>query len=305
VPEEEVKVAAFASAMKIGTLDDLKPGAQSIVLGAGLASMLEARVGDPLSVLITQGKSSLQKTGDPLDLQPRIQTFTLTGIFEVGAQEHDNVLALVNMEDAAAFLGTDGAATGLRIKFADIFQAPSVAPRIATALSSDGAFKSRDWSQEFTSYFRAVRIEKTMMTLILMLIVAVAVFNIVAALVMVVNEKRTDIAILRTVGLTPRAVIAIFVTQGVVIGWLGALLGVACGLAVAFNVDVIVPFLESLFGMHIFDPDVYYIVQIPSQVQWPQVVTIAAAALLLTVIATLYPALRASRTEPADALRYE
>jgi lipoprotein-releasing system permease protein len=306
LPEEEGKVSDFARYMKPGgSLGDLTAGSQSIVLGAGLAWELDARVGDPLTVLIAQANSTQLDANGALDLQPRIQTFTVTGIFEVGAQEHDNVLALINIDDASAFLGTTGAPTGLRIRFSDIFAAPAAAPRIAAALSPDGAFTSRDWSQEFSSYFRAIRIEKTMMTLILALIVAVAAFNIVAALVMVVNEKRTDIAILRTVGLTPRAVVTIFMTQGVVIGWLGALFGVAFGLAVAFNVDVIVPFLERALGMHIFDPDVYYIVQIPSQVQWPQVVTIAITALVLTVLATIYPAIRGARTEPADALRYE
>jgi len=288
--------------MKSGALTDLSAGSQSIILGAGLAWNLQARVGDELTVLIPQTASG---ETDALDLKPRIEAFTITGIFEAAAQEHDNVLALVNLQDAAAFLGTAGVPTGLRVKFADIFTAPLEAPRIAAALAGDGRFVSRDWSQENASYFRAVRIEKTMMTLILMLIVTVAAFNIVAALVMVVNEKRTDIAILRTLGLTPNNVVAIFVTQGVMIGWLGALLGVALGLAIAFNVDVIVPFLEHAFGMRIFDPDVYYITELPSEVHGAQVVTIALTALILTVVATIYPSLRGARTEPADALRYE
>jgi lipoprotein-releasing system permease protein len=306
LPDQEQDVSDFGRFMKAGSLSDLQPGSQSIVLGAALAWSLDVRVGDELTVLIPQAAdSSGGDSGELLNLQPRIQTFVLSGIFEVGAQEHDNVLALMNLEDASAFLGTSGTPNGLRIKFADIFAAPASAPRIAASLSVDGAYQSRDWSQEFSSYFRAVRIEKTMMTLILALIVAVAAFNIVAALVMVVNEKRTDIAILRTVGLSPRAVVGIFMTQGIVIGWLGAAFGIVFGLLTAFNVDVIVPFLERLFGRHVFDPDVYYIVEIPSQVQWPQVVTIAITALALTVIATIYPALRGARTEPADALRYE
>jgi lipoprotein-releasing system permease protein len=308
LPEEESRVSDFGRSMKAGSLADLVSDGQSIVLGAGLAWALDVRVGEDLTVLVPQTLDS--ENSDPgresiLGLQPRIQTFKVSGIFEAGAQEHDNVLALLHMNDAAALLGTDGAPTGLRVRFIDIFSAPIAAPRIAAALSPDGAFTSRDWSQEFASYFRAIRIEKTMMTLILALIVAVAAFNIVAALVMVVNEKRTDIAILRTVGITPRAVVTIFMTQGVMIGWVGALFGVAFGLAMAFNVDVIVPFLERLFGMHIFDPDVYYIVEIPSQVQWPQVAVIAVVALSLTVLATVYPSLRGARTQPADALRYE
>jgi lipoprotein-releasing system permease protein len=163
----------------------------------------------------------------------------------------------------------------------------------------------RDWSEENEAYFRAIRIEKRMMGLILILIVAVAVFNIVATLVMVVNDKRTDIAILRTLGLSPRGVVAVFITQGVLIGWIGTALGVGLGLALALNVDVIVPFLESTLGFHIFAPDVYYISGIPSELHPPDVVRIALAALFLTFVATVYPAYQASRTQPAEALRYE
>jgi lipoprotein-releasing system permease protein len=306
-PDQEGQVSDFGRYMKAGSLVDLRPGSQAIVLGAGLAWSLQARVGDELTVLIPQTGMQSASTGDAvLDLKPRIQTFTVTGTFEVAMQEHDNVLALVNMEDAAALVGT-GAPTGLRLKFADVFAAPSTVLRIAQELQQEGrgAFTSSDWSRENASYFRAVRIEKTMMALIMMLIVAVAAFNIVAALVMVVNEKRTDIAILRTLGLPPRSVVAIFLTQGVLIGWCGALLGVVLGLSLALNVDVIVPFLEHVFHMHFFDPDVYYITAIPSEVRAPQVVVIASIALLLTLLATVYPSIRGARTEPAEALRYE
>jgi lipoprotein-releasing system permease protein len=169
----------------------------------------------------------------------------------------------------------------------------------------EGPYHSSDWSIENASYFRAVRIEKTMMALILLLIVAVAAFNIVAALVMVVNEKRTDIAILRTVGISPRSIVAVFMTQGMVIGWFGTLLGTALGLVLALNVGTIVPFLEGLFGAHVFDPTVFVISEVPSEVRWPQVVGITLTALVLTVLATIYPALRGAATEPAEALRYE
>jgi lipoprotein-releasing system permease protein len=236
-------------------------------------------------------------------VRPRVQTFLVSGIFEVGAQEHDNALALVHLEDAAAFAGKPNVPDGLRIKFDDIFAAPVRAQEINKRFG--GQFAVTDWSIENASYFRAVAIEKTMMTLILMLIVAVAAFNIIAALVMVVNEKRNDIAILRTIGITPRAVVNIFVTQGLIIGWLGALLGLALGLTLALNVDVIVPFLESLTGMHVFDPSVFVISEVPSEVRWPQVTGITVTALVLTVLATIYPALRGAATEPADALRYE
>jgi lipoprotein-releasing system permease protein len=305
-PTQEGQVSDFGRYMKAGTLVDLLPGTQSVVLGAGLAWSLQARVGDELTVLVPQTGAQLGSGDALLDLKPRVQTFTVTGTFEVAVQEQDNVIALVNMEDAEALVGT-GTPTGLRLKFADIFAAPTTVARIAHDLEQEGrgSFTTSDWARENASYFRAVRIEKTMMALIMMLIVAVAAFNIVAALVMVVNEKRTDIAILRTLGLPPSSVVTIFLTQGVLIGWCGALLGVALGLSIALNVDVIVPFLERVFHMHFFDPDVYYITAIPSEVRAPQVIAIASIAMLLTLLATIYPSIRGARTEPADALRYE
>ena len=302
LPDVEGQVADLGRFMKQGSLDDLVAGERRIVLGAGLAFSLDAQVGDELTVLIPQALGDASAAG-VLDLRPRIQTFTISGLFEAGLQESDNVLALVALGDAAELAGTGGAPTGLRLKFADIFNAPLAAPRVAEALG--GRFTVSDWSKENASYFRAVRIEKTMMTLILMLIVAVAAFNIVAALVMVVNEKRTDIAILRTLGLPPRSVVAIFMTQGVVIGWVGTLLGLALGLALAFNVETIVPFLERLFGVQVMDPTVYYITEIPSEVHAAQVMAIAGVALVLSVLSTIYPSLRGAQTEPAEALRYE
>ena len=302
-PAFESQVSDVASHMLQGELSDLRPGDQAIVLGVGLAYALDARVGDELTVLVPTMSEPGQGVIAGLDLRPRIRNFTVSGIFEVGAQEHDNVLALVNLQDAASLAGTDGMPGGLRLKFADIFAAPRRAPQIAAALG--GNYEVSDWTIENASYFRAVQIEKTMMTLILMLIVAVAAFNIVAALVMVVNEKRNDIAILRTIGITPRAVVGVFVTQGVLIGWIGALLGLALGLALAFNVGVIVPFFENLFGMHIFDPTVFVITEVPSEVRWPQVIAITSTALVLTILATIYPSLRGAATEPAEALRYE
>jgi lipoprotein-releasing system permease protein len=302
-PQLEPQVSEIGTHMNAGRLDELQPGDRHIVLGAGLAYALDARIGDEITVLVPVAGSGGEGAIAGIDLQPRIQTFIVSGVFEVGAQEHDNVLAFVHLQDAAAIAGTGGAPGGLRLKFADIFAAPQRVHEIATALGVDLA--ASDWSIENASYFRAVGIEKTMMALILMLIVAVAAFNIVAALVMVVNEKRTDIAILRTVGITPHAVVGVFMTQGVIIGWFGALLGLALGLALALNVGTIVPFLEGLTGMHVFDPTVFVISQVPSEVHWPQVAGITLTALVLTVLATIYPALRGAATEPAEALRYE
>lgn len=302
-PQVEPQVSEIGAHMNAGRLDQLQPGKRHIVLGAGLAYALDARIGDEITVLVPVASKAGEGAIAGIGVQPRIQTFTVSGVFEVGVQENDNVLAFVNLQDAAAIAGSGGAPGGLRLKFADIFAAPARVREIAAALG-DG-LQTSDWSIENASFFRAVGIEKTMMTLILMLIVAVAAFNIVAALVMVVNEKRTDIAILRTVGITPRAIVGVFMTQGVIIGWFGALLGLCLGLTLALNVGTIVPFLERLTGMHVFDPTVFVISEVPSEVHWPQVAGITVTALVLTVLATIYPALRGAATEPAEALRYE
>ncbi|HMD28679.1 MAG TPA: lipoprotein-releasing ABC transporter permease subunit [Steroidobacteraceae bacterium] len=294
-PKLEASVSSIADNMREGKLSDLQPGLNRIILGRILAYQLQVGAGDSVVVMIpgNAGNGSFV---------PRLQEFEVVGIFEVGLQEHDSVLALVNLSDAEALRGLKGP-TGFRLRFDDVLKAPDLA-RLAAARLKPG-LQVRDWTQENEAYFRAVRIEKTMMGLILLLIVAVAVFNIVAALVMVVNDKRTDIAILRTLGLSPRGVLAVFMTQGVLIGWIGTVLGVSLGLALALNVDVIVPFLESTLGFHIMDPDVYYISGIPSEVHPPDIVRIAIAALLLTLVATVYPAYQAARTQPAEALRYD
>lgn len=302
-PQLESQVSEISSHLQVGSFDELVAGEQRIILGAGLAYALDARVGDEITVLVPAMAGAEGGVIAGIDLKPRIQNFIVSGVFEVGAQEHDNVLALIHLQDASGLAGTHGTPGGLRLKFSDIFAAPVRAPQINATLG--GKFKVSDWSIENASYFRAVGIEKTMMTLILMLIVAVAAFNIVAALVMVVNEKRTDIAILRTVGMTPRAVVGVFMTQGVLIGWFGALLGLGLGLLLAFNVGTIVPFLEGLAGTKVFDPSVFVISDMPSEVQWPQVIGITLTALVLTVLATIYPSMRGAATEPADALRYE
>jgi lipoprotein-releasing system permease protein len=295
-PEWETQVSPIADAMREGKLTDLKPGLNRIILGRMLAYQLQVGPGDSVVVMIP-GNSTAGG-----GFTPRLQQFEVVGTFEVGLQEHDSVLALINLSDAEALRGLSGP-SGIRLKFDDVLKAPDLA-RVAAARLSP-TMQVRDWTQENEAYFRAIRIEKTTTGTILMLIVAVAVFNIVATLVMVVNDKRTDIAILRTLGLSPRGVLAVFMTQGVLIGWVGTALGVALGLALALNVDVIVPFLESTFGFHIMDPDVFYQSGIPSEVHPPDVVRIASAALILTFIATVYPALRAAQTQPAVALRYE
>jgi lipoprotein-releasing system permease protein len=302
-PELEGEVSGVATRMTQGVFTDLKPGTQNIVLGSNLAWALEAQLGDEITVLVPTLTAPGEGAIGGIDLVPRIRNFTVSGIFEFGALEQDSALALVNLQDAAAIADTDGAPAGLRLKFTDVYAAPRRIHEIAAALG--GQLETNDWSRENASYYRAIGIEKTMMAVILMLAVAVAAFNIAAALVMVVNEKRTDIAILRTIGITPRAIVGVFITQGMVIGWVGALLGFALGLAIAFNVESIVPVIERTFGVHIFDPTVYYISEVPSEVRWPQVATITIISLLLTVLATIYPSWRGAATEPAEALRYE
>jgi len=296
-PAIEGRVSAIGEAMREGKLSDLVPGANRIILGRMLAYQLQVDVGDTVTVMIP-GK------GGPYGaLAPRLQQFQVVGIFEVNLQEQDSALALVHLEDAEAFRGLAGP-TGVRLRFADVLAAPALALKAAARLAP--GFKVRDWTEENAAYFRAIRIEKTMMGLILMLIVAIAAFNIVATLVMVVNDKRTDIAILRTLGMSPRAVLGVFITQGLLIGWLGTLVGVILGVTLALHVDPVAGFLERFLGIHIMDdPDVYYIVGLPSEMHGGDVVRIALMAMLLSLIATIYPAWRASRTQPADALRYE
>jgi lipoprotein-releasing system permease protein len=264
-------------------------------VGDVIAQRLGIDYGDSLTVLIP----AVSADGAPA---PRLREFRVAGVFQVGRAEQGSLM-FANIDDVRALTPGGGVGEGLRIRFRDALSAPALAAKLRPALPA--AFELFDWTQDNASYFRAVRIEKTMMSLILMMIVAVAAFNIVSMLVMVVTDKRTDIAILRTFGTSPRRVMGVFVTQGLVIGWLGVALGLIVGLSVALNIDTIVPFLENTFHFQIFDSDVYDMPTIPSDVRWPNIVIISVGALLLTGLATVYPAIRASRTAPAEALRYE
>jgi lipoprotein-releasing system permease protein len=289
-------VRELAQAITEGHLADLKRGSGAVIVGAVIAERLGLTPGDSLTLLVPV----VGADGTPA---PKLRDFTVAGVFEVGIQDHDGTLVFAQLDDVRA-LGAAGAAReGLRVSLQEVLAAPEVAARLRTLLPP--RFAVSDWTQDNANYFRAIRIEKTMMSLILLLIVAVAAFNIVAMLVMVVTDKRTDIAIVRTLGAAPRRVMGIFITQGLVIGWLGVGLGVLLGLLLALNVGSIVPLLERTFRFQMMDADVYYITTIPSEVRWGNIATIALAALVLTALATVYPAIRAARTAPAEALRYE
>jgi len=295
-PQESTTVSQLGTAITQGHLKDLVPGSGRVIVGDLIAERLGLVLGDQLRLLVP----TVSADGTP---QAKLRGFTVAGVFEVGLQDHDGSLLFAPLDDVRALAPASASGQGLNIRVTDVLAAPSVVVRLRAALPA--TYEVRDWTEDNASYFRATRIEKTMMSLILLLVVAVAAFNIVAMLVMVVTDKRTDIAILRTFGAAPRRVMGIFITQGLVIGWLGVALGVALGLLLALNVETIVPFLERTFHFQILDSNVYYSSVIPSEVHAANVLAIAAAALLLTALATIYPALRAARTAPAEALRYE
>ena len=292
----EHQVTDIESLMVAGHYAALTAGSQALIMGAALAEQLGVGVGDQVTVLVPVASANAPP-------EPRLRVFTLVGIFEAGIQDHDSTLALAALADVQAFAPQAEGASGLRLRFDDALRAPEYMPAVRRAVGP-GALV-RDWTQDHASYFRAIRIEKTMMALILLLIVAVAAFNIVAMLVMVVTDKRTDIAILRTLGAAPGTILRVFMIQGLVIGWCGVAAGVALGVLIARHVDRIVPFLERLFRFRFLDADVYYATNIPSTLHGRDVLWISAAALLLTLAATIYPARRAAATPPAAALRYE
>lgn len=296
-PKEEPRVSFVGRKMLEGSLNNLKAGEFGIILGRGLARSLRADIGDKVTVI------SPQPMPTPAGIIPRSRRFTVVGIFEVGMHEYDTALALTNLEDAAKLFRVAPGVTGVRMKLDDVFAAPAVRKALAGQLA--GQYRVIDWTEQHVSFFKALKVEKVMMTLILTLIVAVAAFNIVSTLVMVVTDKQADIAILRTLGLSPRAVMSIFIIQGVVIGMIGTLLGGTAGVWLGANLQQLARRIEHTFGVQFMDPNVYYISEVPSDLHWSDVHVVVAIAFILCLLATLYPAWRAARTQPAEALRYE
>jgi lipoprotein-releasing system permease protein len=297
LPQEEDKVADIGRHMKVGALGDLRPGEFGIVLGSELAHAVGASVGEKVVLIAPQGQVT------PAGILPRIKQFTLVGVFEVGMYEYDAGLALIHLEDAQKLYRMQDKVSGVRLKLTDLFLAPQVARQLMRTLRADVMVS--DWTRSHANFFRAVQIEKRVMFIILTLIVAVAAFNLVSTLVMAVTEKQADIAILRTLGATPGSIMKIFVIQGLIIGVVGTLAGVSLGVLTALNVETVVPAIERVFGVQFLAKDVYYISDLPSDLHWDDVITVGSVSLVLSWLATLYPSFRASRTNPAEALRYE
>ena len=298
IPSEEDKVADFGRYMQAGSFDALQAGRFGIVLGRDLAAALRVRLGEKVTLIAPQGLVT------PAAVLPRVKQFEVVGIFEAGMYEYDSSLALVHIADAQALYRLGDAVSGVRLKLDDLFAAPRVARELAMTISEPGLVVA-DWTRSHANFFRAVALEKTMMTLILFLIVAVAAFNIVSTLVMAVQEKYADIAILRTLGASPASIMGIFVLQGSIIGLVGLAAGVIGGLAIANNLDVVIPALETLTGATLWNKEIYYINELPSKVLPADVSSIVSVSFVLTLLAALYPSWRASRVNPAEALRYE
>ena len=296
LPTDEAQVTDLAASMKVGSLERLQPGEWGIILGYELAQTLGTGVGDKITVITPQGNIT------PAGILPRMKQFTVQGIFQAGMFEYDSGLALIHLQDAQKLARLGDSVSGLRLKIHDIFRAPFVSRELARQMPEHAV---SDWTQSHANFFRAVAIEKRMMFLILMLIVAVAAFNIVSTLVMAVTDKRADIAILRTLGARPGSIMKIFIIQGAFIGVLGTLIGVTLGVLGALNLETIVPLIERALGMDLFPAEVYTISELPSKLDWNDVGIIASVSFVLTLLATLYPSWRASRLNPAESLRYE
>ncbi len=296
LPAEEVKVSDVPKNVKQGSFDALRAGEFNIVLGIELARSLGLKIGDKVTLAVAPGQ------GSAAGLAPRMLHLTVAGIFEAGHFEYDSGLAFVNMSDAESIANLD-APSGLRLRLADLHDAPLVAQELSRSIP--GALHFRDWSKNNPTWFAAVQSQKKMMFIILVLIIAVAAFNLVATLAMTVTDKQADIAILRTLGSSPRSIMKIFMIQGALIGIIGTVVGVSTGVLLALNIDVIIPFIERALGIHFLSKDIYFISALPSDLRWSDVIGIAGVSVGLAFLATLYPSFAASRVKPAEALRYE
>ncbi len=297
LPQRESAVSDIGEKMIAGQMGNLLPGDFGIILGKELALTLGAWTGDKITLIVPQANVT------PAGILPRMKRFTVVGVFEVGMYEYDSALALMHIQDAAKLFRLDDRVSGVRLKLDDMFRAPQLTRTLLTELPP--GFAVSDWTRQHVNFFRAVQTEKTVMFIILLLIVAVAAFNIVSTLVMMVRDKEADIAVLRTLGATPLSIMSIFIIQGTVIGVVGTLLGGMGGVSLALNVETIVPAIERLFSVEFLSADVYYISDLPSDMHWNDVFKICGVSFFISLFATIYPAWRASRTQPAEALRYE
>lgn len=297
LPDEEPKVSEVANKMVSGQLKDLQPGAFGIVLGRELANALGVYEGEKITIITPQANVT------PVGVLPRLRRFTVVGVFEAGMHQFDRSMAFMHMQDAQKLFGMGAKVNGLRLKLDDMFNSRLVRHELESIVGED--YWVRDWTRMHTNLFKALKTEKVVMFIILFLIVAVAAFNIISTLVMTVTDKQSDIAILRTIGMTPGSLMMVFVIQGMVIGLIGTILGVAIGVPVAINVNDIVTAVETMFNTKFLPADVYYISEISSDLHAKDVVVYSVSAFLLSVLATIYPAWRAAKVQPADALRYE
>ena len=297
LPEREPRVSDIGRYLVEGEFGSLAPGRFNVLLGRDLARALDTAIGSRITLVAPQAQIT------PAGVLPRMRRFTVSGIFEANHAQYDTSLAVIHVGDARRVFRLGAGVSGLRVKLADMFDAPAVSRELARSFG--GAYWLQDWTRHHANFFRALKIEKTAMFVILTLIVAVAAFNLVSTLVMVVTDKEADIAILRTLGASQSSILSIFVVQGTVIGAVGTLAGVAGGVALASNVETLVPAIEKFFGIQFLSPQVYYISAVPSDMRWSDVAAVSSVAFVLSVLATLYPAWKASRTRPVEALRHE
>ena len=297
-PEIESAVSSIGEHMVNGSLDDLNSGAFSIVIGEELARRMgNVKVGDKIVVISSRARSTL------VGVLPRLKRFTVVGIFNLNFYEYDNGLALTHIEDLAKLQHVGDAVSGLRLRVSDVFESPLLTRELRSSLGP--GYTVTDWTNQHSNLFEALKIERRVMFIILLLIVAVAAFNIVSTLVMLVSDKSTDIAVLRTIGVSPRSVMGIFIVHGVVIGIVGTVFGAIVGVITGFNMETLIPWAEQLFGTQFFPDDIYIITRFPAQLIWGDVIKITIASLLMCFVATIYPAWRASKVHPAEALRYD